>query len=118
MKQGILALMIVSMIGFSAEGRRDQRREVRQQARIAEGVKSGELTHHEAKKLRKKQRKIDHMQNKAMEDGVMTPEEKMRIEKAQDRQSKAIYNQKHDEQQRGDNKPAAPAPSPAQGGTN
>lgn len=117
MKQLFLVILATSMLALNAEARRDQRREVRQQGRIAEGVKSGELTKHEAKKLRKGQRKIDKMQKKDMADGVMSPEEKERLEKAQDVQSKKIYRQKHDEQERGGNtaSPSPIAPSPEAG---
>ncbi|MBY0385044.1 hypothetical protein K2X05_07785, partial [bacterium] len=89
-----------SLVPMIAHADRNQNREVRQQARIRQGVKSGELTRPEAKRLRQGQRHVDRMQNRAEADGVVTDAEKMRLENAQDRQSTRIYNQKHDEQQR------------------
>ena len=38
------------------------------------------------------------MEDKAVADGKLTRKEKARIEKAQDRQSKKIYREKHDKQ--------------------
>lgn len=106
MKNILVAFMAMTILVASAEARRNegqsrnQNREQHQQSRIKQGVQSGSLTHKEAKKLRKGQKRIDHMQTKAMGDGTVTPEEKLKIEKAQDRQSKLIYKQKHDEQNR------------------
>ena len=118
MKQLFLAVIATSLLAFNAEARRDQKREVRQQSRIAQGVQSGELTKREAKKLRKGQKKVDHLQEKAKADGVVTPEEKMRLEKAQDHQSKQIYKQKHDGQERNEVAPAPVPPVPESSGTN
>lgn len=110
--KGILTFSVLAlMIGVNAHAGRNQHREHRQQERIKAGVASGELTRKEAKKLRKGQKHIDRMQEKAMADGVMSPEEKARIEKAQDHQSRRIYKQKHDQQDRNGNAatPAVPA---------
>ena len=104
----------VSLIVLNAEARRDQRREGKQQSRIAHGVKSDELTVREAKKLRKGQKKIDRMQEKFKEDGVVDAQEKLRLEKAQDRQSAKIYKLKHNEQQRGDGKGTPVTPGPVE----
>lgn len=96
----ITTLAMVTLLSVAAEARRDQKREVKQETRIHQGVESGELTKEEAHRLRKGQRKVDHMQRQAMKDGVVSPEEKAKIEAMQDVQSKKIYNQKHDEQKR------------------
>lgn len=105
MLKSLFAFLVASSFMIPlAEARRDQRREVRQQARIAEGVKSGELTRPEAHRLRKGQRRVDAAQRAAKADGEVTPEEKAKIEKMQDVQSARIYKQKHDEQKRDDNK--------------
>ena len=95
-----MAAIFLSTIQSVAEAGRDQRREVRQEARIAGGVASGELTRKEAKKLRRGQRHVDMMQAKAKSDGVVTDSEAAKIEKMQNLQSKRIYNQKHDEQEK------------------
>lgn len=118
MKKTVVTLLLAStMIAPLAEARRNDNREKRQEARIAGGVKSGELTKHEAKKLNKKQKKIDAAQEKAAADGTVTAEEKAKLEKMQDRQSARIYKEKHDAQkpeQTGSESPAAPAEGTAQ----
>lgn len=106
MKYLLMSALALSIFAGTAEARRDQHREARQQGRIKQGVHSGELTRKEAKKLRKGQRRIDHMQQKANADGTVTPKERLKIEKAQDKQSDLIYKQKHDGQDR--NKPMEP----------
>lgn len=124
MNKMIFAVILVLAATDAAWARRDQAREGRQNARIAEGVKSGELNHAEAKRLRRGQHHVDNAQKKAMADGTMTDAEKAKIEKMQDVQSKRIYRQKHDGQQRGDHataptegapsaQPSSPAAAPA-----
>ena len=74
---------------------RIDRREVRQHARIHQGVKSGELTRPEARNLRKGQRHVHRMENRAKADGKVTPAERARITTAQNHQSNKIYRKKH-----------------------
>ena len=114
MKNITVSVLLVSFVlAFQAEARRDQRRENRQQGRIAEGIQSGELNKHEARRLNRGQRRVDHAQEKAMADGEMTAKEKLKIEKMQDVQSKRIYRQKHDEQKQG-TAPQAPVEAPTE----
>ncbi len=103
------AALFFTSLSLEAEAARRDNRQHRQHHRIQEGVKSGELTRKEAAGLRAQQRKIRRMEHKAEADGTVTGGEKRRIERAQDRASKSIYKQKHDDQQRGDNAPQAPA---------
>lgn len=111
----IIILSVIAFIGLSAQAGRNQNREHRQEKRIAQGAQSGELTKHEAKRLARGQKKIDHYQKKAMADGEMSVEEKAKLEKMQDRQSRKIRHQKHDAQSRSESpaaeQPAAPAES-------
>jgi hypothetical protein len=76
---------------------RIDRREARQHARIRQGVRSGELTPGEAARLRQGQRHVDRMEDRAKADGVVTPRERARITRAQDRQSRRIYRLKHND---------------------
>jgi len=78
------------------------RREARQQARIAQGVKSGELTPKETVKLEKREAKIDAeiKKDRAANGGKLTPAEHAKINAEQNRASRAIYRQKHDRQVR------------------
>jgi hypothetical protein len=75
----------------------NNRRE-RQQDRIADGVRSGELTPAEAAKLEAKEAKLNQTirKEKAENGGTLTPAEKAAVEKRQNNLSRQIYNEKHD----------------------
>ncbi len=73
-------------------------RDVNQQVRIENGLKSGNLNATEASKLEANQARLDTMESKATKDGTVTAAERARIQAAQDKQSAQIYNQKHDAQ--------------------
>jgi len=75
-------------------------RQARQSDRIRSGVASGDLTRREATALRSEQRGIRRMERHARADGVVTPRESRRLERAQDRASRHINQQRHDRQQR------------------
>ena len=73
-------------------------RDVNQEKRIDQGLKSGELTTKEAGKLEREESRVDKLQTKALSDGKLTDAEKRRIEQEQNRVSKDIYSEKHDAQ--------------------
>jgi len=73
-------------------------RQENQQKRIANGVKSGELTPAETKKLETREAKIQHDKRMAKADGKVTAGEKAKLHREQNRTSKAIARQKHDKQ--------------------
>lgn len=100
MKKAITLLAFTVLVATTAQGRPDQRREMRQQGRIAQGVQSGELTKQEARKLHRGQKRVDQAQKEARADGTVSQEERQDIRKMQRRQSGAIYHQKHDGQER------------------
>ena len=75
-------------------------RQKNQQRRIHEGVKSGELTRHETRKLEREQAHIQRDKMKAKSDGDFTPKERAKIQREQNRASRDIYRQKHDNQER------------------
>ena len=79
----------------------DVQRNVNQETRIENGIKSGELTNHEVAKLEKGEARIDHKEAAAGKDGHVGAAEQRKIEHAENRQSKRIHRQKHDGQQRG-----------------
>jgi hypothetical protein len=74
----------------------DQRRE-NQQDRIANGIKSGQLTAGETAKLENQQRAINGevKADRAANGGKLTASEKAQINKQQNQASKNIYNKKH-----------------------
>src|SRR5882672_4890977 len=73
-----------------------QRRE-NQQDRIAQGVKSGQLTAGETAKLENQQKGINQQvrADRAANGGKLTPGEKAQVNHEQNRASKNIYNKKH-----------------------
>src|SRR4051812_8169508 len=72
------------------------KRQANQEKRIAQGVKSGELTTKEANRLEKREVKLEADKQKAKADGVVTKKERVKLQKEADRDSAAIYRQKHD----------------------
>lgn len=75
-------------------------RQARQQARIQQGVATGELTPREAAKLEHGQQRVANMEARAKADGVVTPHEQARIQHAQNVQSKKIRHMKHNRHHR------------------
>ena len=75
-------------------------RERRQQRRIVDGVRDGELTRKEFKKVEREQAKIHYKEAKAKADGEFTAKERAKIQKRQNQASRHIYREKHDKQTR------------------
>jgi len=75
-------------------------RERRQQKRIRKGVRSGELTKKEAARLEAQQAKTKAAEAVAKSDGKVTAKERVRLQKRENRTSRRIYRQKHDNQTR------------------
>jgi len=82
-----------------AQGTINQR-ERHQQRRIADGVRDGELTQKEARKLEKEQAEIHAAEAKAKADGEFTAKERAKVQRRQDKASHQIYKEKHDKQSR------------------
>ncbi len=76
-------------------------RSMNQQARINQGVRSGELNGREAARLQAQHNRIERQIVRDRNDGGgMTPAERARIEAEQNRLSRHIAVQKHDGQSR------------------
>ncbi len=78
----------------------DVQRNVNQEKRIEQGVQSGQLTNREAGKLEAGQAKVDRREARAGADGHVGRAEQRGIQTAENRQSRQIFNQKHDGQRR------------------
>jgi uncharacterized membrane protein YebE (DUF533 family) len=76
----------------------DQRQDY-QQNRIEQGIQSGQITRSEAYRLEQGERAIDRAQARARADGVVTQQERNRIDRMVDREGRDIYRQSHDSQQ-------------------
>ena len=75
---------------------RIDRRQANQERRIAEGVRNGTLTRHEAARLERGQARIRQMERDALANGRLTRFERQEIEREQDRQSRRIAQLTHD----------------------
>ena len=101
MKAMTMAVLAAALgISLAANAAEVDRREQRQQERIAQGVKSGELTPRETARLERKEarihREIEH--DRAANGGHLTPAERRQINRQQNRVSRQIYREKHDAQ--------------------
>jgi hypothetical protein len=83
--------------GSAATPRLDQR-QANQDQRITQGVQSGQLTAKEAARLEKGQEHVQRLEDKAKADGVVTKQERARLQHAENVQSRHIAKQKHDGQ--------------------
>jgi uncharacterized membrane protein YebE (DUF533 family) len=97
-------LAVVIALGFAASASAQtatpniDKRQANQEKRIEQGVKSGELTPKEASRLENREAKLQADKEKAKADGVVTKKERAKLQHEANRDSKAIYRQKHDAQ--------------------
>jgi hypothetical protein len=73
-----------------------------QQERIGQGIENGSLNSREAGRLEKQETHVNRevARDRAANGGTLTPAEKARVNRQQNRESKRIYRQKHDAQVR------------------
>lgn len=72
-------------------------RDMNQETRIEQGLKSGQLSTGEAARLERGEARIDRMESQALKDGKLSPDEAARIQRAQNQESGAISRLKHNE---------------------
>jgi hypothetical protein len=97
----LLAFITVSAAGFAqTKTPRIHKRQENQQKRIAQGVKSGELTAKETEHLEAREAKIQSDKKEAKADGKVTAKERVKLTREENRTSRAIHRQKHDAQVR------------------
>ena len=92
----ILGASTVSMAGSHSINARERH----QQQRINQGIRSGELTRREARRLEAGEARIRTDVRFARADGTVTPRERARLQRELNRESRSIYRQKHDGQDR------------------
>jgi hypothetical protein len=97
---GSFVVLLGAAVIASAHTPLIDKREHHQQARIREGLKSGELTRREFLRLESEQSRIRFAEAKAKSDGIVTCRERLRLNRMLDRASRDIYRQKHDGQDR------------------
>lgn len=107
-KRQILALSLsflsmATMAGVALAGEHGamvNQRQEKQHERIKQGIQSGELTKMEAHRMKAQQHHIRNYEKYARSDGKIGAKEALKLEHMQNRQSHAIYKQKHDSQDR------------------
>ena len=90
--------LMVSIAGVAAARtcpRHPARRAVRQELRIRQGVRAGQLTRRETHRLRHGQRHIRRMELRTRADGRVGPRERVRLHRALDRQNARIWRLRH-----------------------
>lgn len=75
-----------------------EKREARQQARIAQGAATGSLTPREQHRLQHQQTVIARAETRAEADGQVSAAERRKLHRLQDRAGRNIRRQKHDAQ--------------------
>ncbi|HUI59746.1 MAG TPA: hypothetical protein VLX90_05965 [Steroidobacteraceae bacterium] len=94
----VCAGVIAALLGTAAMAQtvqQDQQRDVNQQERIEQGLKSGELSTREAGQLERQQQHIDKMEAHDLHNGSISPAEQARLNAAQNKASASIYADKH-----------------------
>ena len=103
MKKSAIILMMATFVmavgaGSVFAGTNDpviQQREINQENRIEQGVRSGELTPREAGRLDAQQARIQQDEARMKADGNLTPRERAKLAREQNRASRNIYRKKH-----------------------
>jgi len=92
---GVIATGLSGTAAFAQAVQQDQQRNVNQQERIEQGLKSGQLTTREAGKLEREQQRIDKMEARDLRNGSITPAEQARLNAAENKASRDIFADKH-----------------------
>lgn len=99
----VFALSLMAGASFVAEAHGNcrthtpsvNRRQARQQQRIGQGIRSGELTARETWRLERNAREIRQDERQAKSDGVVTARERVGLQRELNQESRLIYRAKH-----------------------
>jgi hypothetical protein len=104
MKKTILLLSIflfgVSGLFAQSGNKMLQKKQVPQEKKIEQGIKKGEITKIEAKKLLKQEKKLNQLKKNAKVDGFISQKEKAKLKKESKKTNRKIYKEKHNKQKR------------------
>jgi hypothetical protein len=95
-----LALGLLMVGSANADTPRYDARQHNQRERIVNGVQNGELTMRETRRLAGGQVHLNRLERRAEADGVVTGRERAHLQHEENQQSRRIYRQKHDAQDR------------------
>jgi len=99
----VILLCGLSAVSYAQNNHRHplniNKRQENQQDRIAQGIKSGELTAREASQLERQEFRINREERRFRQSGDgLTSKERAKLERDLNRESRNIYKQKHDKQ--------------------
>ncbi len=99
----LTALTLASPLAITTASAYDDvdARQARQQARIQDGVRSGEINRWENRQLQAEQARIADLERRAKVDGRVDYREAAQIRNAQNEASRHIYQESHDRDSRG-----------------
>ena len=103
MKLKIFGGLLIAALAFTSMAQAQSRTPVinhwqhRQERRINQGVRSGELTRNEARHLRGEERRISREKRMAMAEGRMNRGERRHLRHEENRTSREIYRDKHND---------------------
>jgi hypothetical protein len=86
---------LLSTAALAQTVQQDQQRDVNQQERIEQGLKSGQLSTREAGQLEREQQHVDKMEAHDLRNGSISPAEQARLNAAENKASRDIYADKH-----------------------
>ena len=97
MNKVLVTVALSGMLSTAAYGQNivDKREHI-QRERIQQGVRSGELTRPEARRLRIEEARVRATEARAKRDGVVTPRERLQLNRRLNTTSRHIFRQKHD----------------------
>jgi hypothetical protein len=98
--KGLVFLAVLATCSLSLAAQNIGERQQDQQARIKQGVQSGELTRGEAQRLEAQQGRIEANKLIDKSKGPLTPQERAQLTREQNRASRDIYRLKHNERER------------------
>ncbi|HEX5000477.1 MAG TPA: hypothetical protein VFY29_19800 [Terriglobia bacterium] len=101
MKKFLSVIGLVGLLGSTLYAKNPiDTREQNQRERIRQGVRSGELTKSETRRLVKEEARIRRTETRARKDGEITLQERLKLDRQLDKASRDIFKEKHDKQDR------------------
>ena len=100
-KAKLIPMLIAGLLAapvFAQTPVNEVQRNINQETRIENGLKSGALNTREAAKLERDEAHIDSAEAKAMKDGMLSAKEQRRIQRMQNQASHDIARESHDAQ--------------------
>lgn len=90
-------LMGLGLVAGTAQAQPVDRRHYNQERRIDQGIRSGRLTPHEARRIEHQQRSIRHQESRMRyrNGGYLTGRDRAVLQHREDRASRHIYRAKH-----------------------